>query len=60
SRESVNNNLLSSGDASQHTYDSLWKSQAGRVSELRRPLTADSAKTSNLDSDDNEDEGDLN
>ncbi|CAF4348878.1 unnamed protein product, partial [Rotaria magnacalcarata] len=30
SRESVNNNLLSSGDASQHTYDSLWKSQAGR------------------------------
>ncbi|CAF0919113.1 unnamed protein product [Rotaria sordida] len=59
-RESVNNNLLSSGDISQHTYDSLWKSQAGKGAELRRPLTADSAKTSILDSDDNQDEGESN
>ncbi|CAF1261958.1 unnamed protein product [Rotaria sp. Silwood1] len=59
-RESVNNNLLSSGDASQHTYDSLWKSQAGKGVELRRPLTADSAKTSIIDSDDHQDEEDSN
>ncbi|CAF4122767.1 unnamed protein product [Rotaria sp. Silwood2] len=59
-RESMNNNLLSSGDLSQHTYDSLWKSQAGKGVELRRPLTADSAKTSILDSDDNQDEEETN
>ncbi|CAF0837020.1 unnamed protein product [Rotaria sordida] len=47
-------------DISQHTYDSLWKSQAGKGAELRRPLTADSAKTSILDSDDNQDEGESN
>ncbi|CAF0757494.1 unnamed protein product [Adineta steineri] len=52
-RESVNNNPLSSGDVSQHTYDSLWKSQHSKGVEHRRPLTADSTKTSMIDSDDN-------
>ncbi|UJR37708.1 hypothetical protein I4U23_030403 [Adineta vaga] len=49
----VTNNPLSSGDISQHTYDSLWKSQASKGIEHRRPLTADSTKTSMLDSDEN-------
>ncbi|UJR08525.1 hypothetical protein I4U23_012788 [Adineta vaga] len=50
-RESIH--PLSSGDVSQYTYDSMLKSAAGKGTELRRPLTADSAKTSNVDSDDN-------
>jgi hypothetical protein len=32
---------------------SMWKTQMGKGVETRRPLTADSAKTSNMDSDDN-------
>jgi hypothetical protein len=32
---------------------SMWKSQTGKGVETRRPPTADSAKTSNMDSDDN-------
>ncbi|CAF0967731.1 unnamed protein product [Adineta steineri] len=51
---------LSSGDVSQYTYDSIWKSPAGKGTEIRRPLTADSAKTSNVDSDNNFDEDDSN
>ncbi|CAF1385251.1 unnamed protein product [Rotaria sordida] len=52
-RQSINTNQnLSSGDGSQYTYDSAWKSPVGKGSDLRRPPTADSAKTSNMDSDD--------
>ncbi|CAF0800499.1 unnamed protein product [Adineta ricciae] len=52
-RDLITNNPLSSGDVSQHTYDSLWKSQASKGAEHRRPLTADSTKTSMMDSDEN-------
>ncbi|CAM4953272.1 unnamed protein product [Rotaria socialis] len=52
------NQNLSSGDISQHTYDSLWKSPGGKGPDVRRPLTADSAKTSIMDSDDDLDEED--
>ncbi|CAF4423577.1 unnamed protein product [Rotaria sp. Silwood2] len=52
-RQSLTHNQnLSSGDVSQFTYDSIWKSPAGKGPDLRRPPTADSAKTSNMDSDD--------
>ena len=34
-------------------FISIWKSQVGKGGESRRPTTADSAKTSNIDSDDN-------
>jgi len=47
----MNNNHLSSGDISQHTYDSIWKSQVSKNADFRRPTTTDSAKTSNMDSD---------
>ncbi|CAF0822227.1 unnamed protein product [Adineta ricciae] len=52
-REAANHHHLSSGDMSQNTYDSIMKSSALKGNEFRRPMTADSAKTSNVDSDDN-------
>ncbi|CAF0861014.1 unnamed protein product [Rotaria sp. Silwood1] len=56
----THNQNLSSGDASQYTYDSIWKSPAGKGPDHRRPPTADSAKTSNMDSDDDLDGEDSN
>lgn len=49
---------LSSGDISQsqYTYDSAYKSPFGKGFDNRRPTTADSAKTSNVDSEDNYDD----
>ncbi|CAF0826367.1 unnamed protein product [Didymodactylos carnosus] len=48
----TNNNYHSSADVSHNTYDDLYKSQSKPDKGVeRRPPTADSAKTSNFDSD---------
>ncbi|CAF4669066.1 unnamed protein product, partial [Rotaria magnacalcarata] len=36
----------------------IWKAPVGKGHDVRRPLTADSAKTSTMDSDDDLDEDD--
>jgi len=41
-------------------FKRIWKSQNGKNPDPRRPATADSAKTSNLDSDEHSEEENSN